>query len=642
MMIRPIYFAAVLIGALLAGGCQPVSQAQNQPEPSGWYAYGGDAGGTRYAPLDQINRDNVARLETAWTYRTGELGENSVTPGKLTFEATPILFDGTLYLSTAFGKVIALDPATGAERWTHDPEVNRQTRYSEVTSRGVSAWRDPDAGAGQPCAGRLFLGTIDARLIALDAATGRRCTDFGDHGQVDLSNAEGIKTGGDYQMTSPPTVINGLVVVGSSIGDNWHADTGSGVVRAFDARTGALRWSWDPIPHQPDRVGAANAWSVFSADPERDLVFVPTTSPSPDFYGGLRPGDNRYANSVVALRASTGEVVWHFQTVHHDLWDYDLAAQPVLVTITREGRPIPAVAQATKMGSLFLLHRETGEPLFPVEERPVPQTDVPGEQTWPTQPFSTLPLLMPQGPLTPDEAWGLTDADREACRALFAQHRSEGIFTPPSLEGTIMVPGNASGTNWGSVAFDPERQLLVANTSRFATLVQLIPRDEVAEVRRESEGFEIGAQRTAPYAMRRRTVLSPGSLPCNAPPWGTLAAVDLASGDLRWEIPLGVPPTWHPLGPELDEAGVVGMPNGGGPIITAGGLVFIGATIDDHFRAFDVETGAMLWDATLPLSAIATPMTYEIDGKQYVVIAAGGHGKMGVPTGDYVVAFALP
>ncbi len=604
---------------------------------SGWYAYGADAGGTRYAPLTQINRANVQHLELAWMYRTGELGQQSPVKEKLTFETTPILFDHTLYLSTAFNKVIALNPETGEERWTYDPEVDRTKKYAVVVSRGVSVWSDSQVDENTPCAARIFMGTLDARLLALDAKTGIPCKDFGDNGFVDLRDGLSLLRSDIYvvyQVTSPPAIINNLVIVGSSIGDNWHADTGSGVVRAFDARTGALRWKWNPLPREgrmTGPVGAANAWSIISADPERDLVFVPTSSPSPDFYGGQRLGENRYANSVVALHASTGKVAWHFQTVHHDLWDYDVAAQPALVTLIRDGKSIPAVAQATKMGSLFILHRETGDPLFPVEERPVPQTDVPGEETWPTQPFSMLPQLMPQGPITPNDAWGSTDAIREECRALIAQYRSEGIFTPPSLEGTIMYPGNGSGTNWGSVAFDPQKQLLVANTSRWATVVQLIPRDDFEQA--HQSGFEYADQRETPYGMKRKTLLSSAGHICNPPPWGTLAAVDLSTGELRWEIPIGGESNGTPIG----------LPNGGGPMITAGGLIFLGATEDNKFRAFDIDTGEILWSSVLPRSAVATPMTYQdINGKQYIVVAAGGHGTMGPPIGDYVMAFALP
>lgn len=603
-----------------------------------WFTYGGDAGGTRYMPFDQINRDNVDQLKQAWSYRTGELGLDAHSGEKLTFEATPIFFESTLYFSTAFGKIIALDAVTGDEKWTYDPAVDRDRSFSEVTSRGVSLWVDEEASADALCRARIIEGTIDARLIAVDAATGQPCLGFGQDGEIDLSPGFNKFPGArsiDYQVTSPPAIINGLIVVGSSIGDNWHVDTGRGAVRAFDARSGKLQWTWDPIPYEKDKVGAANAWSVISADAERDLVFIPTTSPSPDFFGGNRLGDNQHANSVVALRASTGEMVWAFQTVHHDLWDYDIAAQPSLVEVERDGEMIPAVAQATKMGSLFLLHRETGEPLFPVEERPVLQTDIPGEVTSPTQPFPVLPIpLMPQGPLTPDDAYGPTPETRAECRALFEKHLSAGMFTPPSFQGTLMYPGNGSGTNWGSTAFDPERQYLVLNTSQFITLVQVFHADQwdAEREKAEQEGidYEFSRHRGAPYSTKRRTLLSSARLPCNPPPWGELMAVDLKTGELAWRKNFG---TWGP-----EDSGY----NSGGPIVTAGNIVFIAATMDQMMHAYDIDTGDLLWQTSLPRAGIATPMTYEVDGKQYVAIAAGGHGKVGLELGDYLVVFALP
>jgi quinoprotein glucose dehydrogenase len=625
-----------------AQAATPVSTPGDQ-----WPAYGGDAGGTRYSPLADITRENVSRLTVAWTYRTGELGRDARSGRSLTFEATPVHFDGRLYLSTAFAKVIALDPDTGREIWTYDARVDRSRAYSEVTSRGVATWRDPDARAQAPCDRRIFLGTIDARLIALDAVSGRPCAGFGEQGAVNLADGVGQRGSGDYQVTSPPAVLHDAVIVGSSIGDNWNADTGSGVVRAFDARTGSLRWSWHPLAAASgSRVGAANAWSIISVDAARDLVFVPTSSPSPDFFGGLRAGDNRDANSIVALRGKTGERVWGFQTVHHDLWDYDLAAQPALVRVTQNGRTQDAVAQATKMGLIFLLDRETGAPLFPVEERPVAKSDIAGETSSPTQPFPVKPRsLMPHGPVAESTVWGLNDADRADCRAMLKQYRAAGIYTPPSLQGTVMTPGNASGTNWGSVAYDPQRQLLVLNTSRLATLVQLIPRGELAAVRERSrtanEDYEFGSQEGAPYAMRRRTFVSSRGIPCLAPPWGTLAAVDLAVGEVRWEVPLGRGLADHPLAP-LIGPDVVGVPNSGGPVVTASGLVFIASTMDKKLRAFDVETGRELWETTLPRAGMATPMTYRTPtGRQLVVIAAGGHGKADMELGDHVVAFAL-
>lgn len=506
--------------------------------------------------------------------------------------------------------------------------------------------------AGHACRRRIFVATIDARLLALDALTGAPCDDFGQNGQVDLTHSIrlGIWGHGNYQVTSPPAVIGSLIVIGSSIGDNVTAEMPRGVVRAYDARTGALRWSWDPIPHDaadPARAtwggdswrwtGAANAWAPLSADLERGLVFVPTSSPSPDFYGGERLGANRYANSVVALRSETGEVAWHFQVVHHDLWDYDVPAQPTLVTLTREGEAIPAVAVATKMGHLFVLDRRTGPPLFPVEERPVPSSTVPGEETSPTQPFPLRPgPLVPQR-LTPKEAWGPTPADRDWCRECIASLRSEGIFTPPSLEGTVVFPGFMGGMHWGSLSHDPVRHLLIVNTNRFAHVVRLMPRVKwwlaaLASAFRETKG-EFAPQVGTSYGMYREALRSPSGAPCNAPPWGALTAVDLASGEVRWEISLGIsdPRGW-------------GSTNLGGAVTTAGGLVFIAAARDPRLRAFDVETGSELWSTELPASAQTTPMTYQLGHgrRQFVAIAAGGHGKQRTKMGDHVVAFTLP
>ena len=525
---------------------------------STWHAYGGDGSGTRYMPFDQINRSNVDSLEVAWTFRTGELGQNAQHGGKLTFEATPIFFENTLYFPTSFGKIFALHADSGTLRWSYDPEIDRSMRFSEVTSRGVSLWIDEEADAEAPCQARIIEGTIDARLIAVDARTGHPCADFGESGIVNLNPGFNRFPNGrsrDYQVTSPPAILGDHIIVGSSIGDNWHINTGRGTVRAFDARTGALNWSWDPIPYQPDSVGAANVWSIMAFDEERDLVFVPTSSPSPDFYGGKRPGANAFANSVVALEGATGEVRWAFQTIHHDLWDYDLAAQPALIDVERNGERIPAVAQATKTGMIFILHRETGEPLFPVEERPVLQSDLSGEQSSATQPFVTKPApIMPHKALSPDDAWGPTEETRAECRALFEKHVSKGIFTPPAEQGTLMYPGNGSGTNWGSTAFDPEKGRLILNTSRLVTLVQMFPTDqwdaERARAAQEGVDYEFGRQAGAPYAFKRRTLLSSAIMPCNPPPWGEIAAVDVHSGDILWKHPLG---EWNGVKGRLEQ-----------------------------------------------------------------------------------------
>lgn len=649
-------WCAVALSCFL-GACAPLlpNGAANRAAPAGeaeveWRAFASDAGGSRHSAASQIHPGNVDRLEVAWVYRTGDfrLGNRG---GR--FEATPLMVEGTLFLSTPFGRVVALDPATGEERWNFDPRIDLAGGYGDWANRGVTSWIDPGRSAGEACRHRVFVAPIDARLIALDAGTGRPCADFGREGVVDLSRdlRNEPRGRGEYQVTSPPAVIGDLVVVGSAIADNQRVDAPSGVVRAFDARTGELRWSWDPIPRDParrvadswrgnggDRTGAANAWAPFAVDAPRDLIFVPVGSPSPDYYGGERPGRNDYANSVVALRGSTGEVVWHFQAVHHDLWDYDVPAQPVLVTLRRDGRTIPALVQATKMGHLFVLDRRTGDPLFPVEERPVPASSVPGEVAWPTQPFPVLPAPIVPQRLTPEDAWGITPADRAFCQRWIASLRWEGMFTPPSLEGTLVYPGNVGGSNWGGVAYDPERGLLFAPANRLPAAVRLVPRADLAEAARTRPGAETAPQRGTPYGLQRELLLSPSGLPCNPPPWGTLSAIDLASGELVWERPLGS----MRLPADVAGAGEWGSLNLGGAMNTAGGLVFASGGFDERIHAFDAESGRELWSAALPAGGNASPMSYVVGGRQFVVIAAGGHDRMGTTAGDYVVAFALP
>jgi quinoprotein glucose dehydrogenase len=620
---------------------------------SDWPIYGGDAGGQRFSPLAEIDRSNVARLELAWQIRTGDLDVEPGPPDHMSFQATPILVDGLLVLPTPLGRVLALDPATGAERWRFDATI-KNLQQPEFTSRGVAQWLDAAAPAGAACRRRIFAATIESRLFALDAASGKPCADFGTGGEVSLKEGIGETRPWGYTISSPPTLAGDVVVVGSAVGDNGRVDEAKGIVRGYDARTGALVWSWDPIPRMADdpayaewpsegaaRTGAANAWSILSYDAARGLVYVPTSSPSPDYWGGTRLGNNRHANSVVALRASTGELVWEFQTVHHDLWDYDVPSQPVLTTLMRDGRAREVVVTATKLGHVFVLDRDTGEPVFPVEERPVPASDVPGEAASPTQPFPSLPPPLVPQTLRPEDAFGVTAWDRGRCREKLASLRNEGVFTPPSLKGSVHYPSQAGGVNWGSVGIDPRRRVAYFNASNLAFSVRLIPRADFE--REKAEGGDLIGLREfapmlgAPYGMVREPLLGPFGLPCTPPPWGTMGAFSLDTGELLWRVPLGATPDRIPV--TLFEQG---LPALSGVLVTASGLVWSGHTADGFLRAHDAETGAELWRDRLPAAGAANPMTYAVNGRQYVVIAAGGHGRLGTRRGDWVVAYALP
>lgn len=637
--------ALALLGlALACGRREPLDHAGPTAD---WPAWGGDPGGLRWSPLTQITRENVDRLEVAWTYRHGDVSDGTGDRTRSSFNATPIVTREGLYFCTGFNRVIALDPETGAERWSFDPELRlRRLRGPyPLVCRGVAHWEDP-APSSATCARRIFTGTIDSELIALDAATGRPCADFGEGGRVALR--EGIEAEPwEYYVTSPPLAVGDVVVVGALVADNLRTDAPAGVVRAFDARSGALRWAWDPVPPDWPRgaaekyaAGTPNVWSVMSADPERGLVFVPTGNASPDYYAGERRGLDHYASAVVALDAASGAVRWHFQTVRHDHWDYDVPAQPTLFRIDGVGGGRPGVAQITKMGHLFLLDRETGAPLYPVEERPVPQGGVPGDVLSPTQPFPTHPPPLHPATLTPDDAWGFTPWDRRRCRELIAGMRSDGIFTPPGLEPTIQYPGNAGGANWGGVSIDPTRGVLFVNSMRVPSVVRLVPRDEFDELDPDSVVYPemVAPMRGTPYGLRISPLLGPFGAPCNPPPWGVLQAVDLKTGKLLWESTLGTTRDQAPFPLWLS----LGAPNLGGSIATAGRLVFIGATTDKYLRAFSAETGRELWHARLPYTANATPVTYRLrpDGRQFVVVAAGGHGWS--EPGDALVAFALP
>jgi quinoprotein glucose dehydrogenase len=645
---RPL-LAAMLLASLSAGAA---SAAPESPPAEGWPHYGRDAGGTRHSPLTQIDASNLEQLEIAWQFRTGELGQDARQGENLTFEATPVLWRGTLYFSTGFGTAFAIDAASGREVWRFDSKVPRDLGFAEVTSRGVTVWEDPERDSSSACKARVYLGNIVGRLYALDALTGEPCTDFGDRGFVDLHLDARPREVGQYAITSPPALAGDRIIVGSAIGDNSAVGLERGIVRALDARSGETLWSWDPVPTDPDdpayrtwksgveEAGGGNAWPPLSVDIASGLVFVPTGAPSTDFYGGLREGDNAYANSLVALSIETGEVRWFRQFVHHDVWDYDLPAQPLLVEFEKDGREHSAVVQATKMGMVFVFDRLTGEPIYPIEERPVPQGGIEGEKLSPTQPFSSLPPLVNHDAISEDDAWGLLYFDKRGCRKKIAALRSDGIYTPPTIGGTLMNPGYAGGSNWGGLAWDPESQTIIATVLELPMWVRLTPREE-AQRQMDAGTYDWEGYTEmdgTPYVLNRDALMSALDVPCTKPPWGKLVALNLGSGEIEWERPIG---TIQDIAPAPVPNVELGVPLIGGAITTASGLVFVAATFDDYLRAFDVATGEELWKGRLPAGGQATPMTYAIDGRQYVVIAAGGHGGAGTTRGDYVVAFTL-
>jgi quinoprotein glucose dehydrogenase len=604
----------------------------------GWEYWGGDRGGTRFSPLVQITPANVGNLVRAWEFRTGDLDSRApAVMARTKFEATPLLVEDSIIFCSAFNEVIALDPGTGAQKWRYDPKISTNQRPgNRYACRGVAWWVDEQVAEGAVCRARIFMGTNDVRVIALDARTGIPCADFGANGELKLEIGRPLEWPGEFQITSAPVISRGVVIVGSSISDNRSVDAPLGTVRAFDARSGRPRWSWDPLVRDGIIAGHANVWAPMSSDEGRGLVFLPTSSPSPDFWGGKRPGNNEHADSVVALRAETGELVWSFQTVHHDVWDYDLPAQPTLARIDTGAGQHDVVIQPTKQGFVFVLDRDTGKPIWPVEERAVPQDGAEGEQLSPTQPFPThVPALMPQQFSVAEVFKPFPAFGRSACEEKLGSARYDGLYTPPSTQGTLIFPMTGGGVNWGGAAFDPASQILYANTSYAVHIVKLIPRKE-AEDFKPPAGHDFGPQRGAPFAMTRVVAMSPLGILCNKPPWGTLVAVDLKAGKILWRSSVGTAEDRAPLGIAFNW----GTPLVNGVAITAGGLIFTGA-MDAYLRAFDARSGEELWQGRLPVPGVANPMTYLWKGEQYVAIAAGGHSEAGTSIGDSLVAFRL-
>ena len=618
--------------------------------PDDWEHYGRTLSGTRYSPASQITPGNADKLEVAWSYRTGDIAANyPKTKSAFMFQATPIKVGDTLYFCTPHDIVVALDADTGKERWRHDPKTD-DTGVAMLVCRGVSYFQTQDPV--QDCPRRILVGTIDSRMIALDADTGKRCQSFGVNGEISLRDGLGPTKPGHQYATSPATIVGNAAVVGGFVLDGVATNLPSGVVRAFDARNGKLLWAWDigrldgMAPLKPGEIyttGTPNAWTLFSADPKLGLVYVPTGNSTPDFFGGNRTAvSDRYSSSVVALDAATGKARWSFQTVHHDLWDYDVGSQPVLIDMPTPGGTVPALIQPTKHGEIYLLDRRDGKPLATVEERAVPKGDIPEERYAATQPWSTgMPSFTPP-PLKETDMWGATPLDQLWCRIQFKSMRYQGKFTPPSTHRTLQYPGNFGVIDWGSVAVDEARGLMIVNTSSMPLTVRLVPRAEADKqlVASAGNGHKgLSPQYGTPYAVDFAPFLSPLGVPCNAPPWGQLAGVDLKSGKVVWQRTLGTTQDHAPLG-----VAVPGVFNLGGAVVTRGGVTFIAATIDNYLRAFDTRTGKLLWEGRLPAGGQANPMTYTSSrtGRQYVVIAAGGHQFMGTTPGDHVIAYALP
>ncbi|MBX5195415.1 glucose/quinate/shikimate family membrane-bound PQQ-dependent dehydrogenase [Rhizobium sp. NZLR10] len=614
-----------------------------------WHQYGRTPFGQRYSPLDQITAENVSTLKETWRYQTGDV-KRPDDVGETTYQVTPLKVKDTLYLCTPHNWAIALDAKTGKEKWKYDANSGMNPNRQHQTCRGVTYYADPNVAAGQPCAERVYLPTSDARLIALDAADGKVCTSFADQGVLHLETGMRYNPAGYYYSTSPPVAVAGKIIVGGAVNDNYSTEEQSGVIRAFDINTGALLWNWDsgnpdvtmPITDsQTYTTNSPNSWSVFSVDEGLGLVYIPLGNQVPDQIG-INRSDNveKFSSSIVALDIATGQLRWVRQTVHHDLWDMDVPAQPALIDVTKpDGSVVPALVGPTKQGDLYVLDRRSGEPIIPVKEIPAPDGAVSGDHTSPTQPISDLTFS--PDPLKEKDMWGVSLFDQLACRIDFHRYRYEGRYTPPSLKGTIVYPGNFGTFNWGSVAVDPERQIMFGMPTYLAFTSRLVPAADIPPRGQDEKGSEQGLNRNdgAPYGVFMGPFLGLLKIPCQAPPWGYVAGVDLRTGKIAYMHKNG---TVHDMTP-LPLPFKVGVPGIGGPMLTKGGVAFLGAAVDNYLRAYDVTNGRELWQARLPAGGQATPMTYTADdNKQYVVMVAGGHGSVGTKPGDYVIAYTLP
>jgi quinoprotein glucose dehydrogenase len=660
----------------------PTSGNSTGIDAADWPAYGRTQEGTRYSPLQQITPENVKNLQVAWTFRTGDMkGPND--PVEITNEVTPIKIGDLLYLCSPHQILFALDAKTGALKWKFDPQLKADPSFQHVTCRGVSyvdlsasaaaaapvaataATAAPAsdtaavADASRPaatadCRRRIYLPVNDGHLYALDALTGQRCAGFGNNGDLDLQHAQPVTTPGMYEPTSPSIITSKVIVVAGAVEDNFSSREPSGVIRGFDVRTGKLLWAFDPGAKDPNHIPgpgehytwtSPNSWAPAAYDAKLGIVYLPMGVTTPDIWGGNRtPEQERYASGLLALHASTGELAWFYQTAHHDLWDMDQPSQPTIADITdKDGNSVPVVYAPAKTGNLFVLNRRTGVPVVPAPETPVPQGAAPGDHVTPTQPFSQL-TYRPSKNLTDADMWGATMYDQLVCRVMFHKLRYEGTFTPPSLQGTLVFPGNLGMFEWGGIAVDTDRQIAVANPIALPFVSRLIPRgpgnplEPVPGAKGSGTESGIQPQYGVPYGVTINAFLSPLGLPCKQPAWGYISAIDLKTNEIVWKKRIGTVRDSSPIPLPFK----MGMPMLGGPIVTAGGVVFIGATADNYIRGFDVNNGKQVWEARLPAGGQATPMSYSINGRQYVVIAAGGHGSFGTKLGDYVIAYALP